>query len=207
MKKLFLKTSTILQGDFKLADVNILLVFQVNCPGCFLHAFPIANKIFENYREKGIKVLALSTAFEDFDYNTLENTKLLLGEGKIVGETKKALNKFGHNTIPFKISFDVAFDQLEKNEVHDLEKEIESFCRLIPDFENKNSVEKKLIKAQAKQYLQDKTMKALTFDTNFLMGTPSWIIFDKGLNILYDSFGHREYEELERALVRAMPHT
>ena len=35
MDKIDLNYSKELQGEFKLNKINILLVFQVNCPGCF----------------------------------------------------------------------------------------------------------------------------------------------------------------------------
>ena len=199
-KKFHLKTSEILQGDFKLNDLNLMLVFQVNCPGCFIHALPAANKIAENYQAKGLKVLGLSTAFEDFEHNTLDNTKRLLQDGTIVGETKKALNKAGQNKFPAKLQFDIAFDDLQKSDQLKMKEQIDQFAQSIPDYAGKNDVEKKLMQAQIKEYLSNKTMNAFTFDSNFLMGTPSWILFDRDFNILFEFFGHKEYEAIEALL-------
>jgi len=71
------KIDRVLQGSFDLKALNLLFVFQVNCPGCFLRFF-LVNKLHWKYRQSGLNVLGLSTAFEDFEYNTAANTELLL---------------------------------------------------------------------------------------------------------------------------------
>jgi len=35
-----LKIDRVLQGSFDLKALNLLFVFQVNCPGCFIYGFP-----------------------------------------------------------------------------------------------------------------------------------------------------------------------
>lgn len=77
MTMLQLRLDRVLQGSFDLKALNLLFVFQVNCPGCFIYGFPLV-KLYWKYRECGLNVLGLSTAFEDFDYNTAANTELLL---------------------------------------------------------------------------------------------------------------------------------
>jgi hypothetical protein len=37
----------------------------------------------------------VATAFEDFDKNTLDNLKLLLTSGEVIGETRKVLAEYG----------------------------------------------------------------------------------------------------------------
>ncbi len=71
--------------------IVLVEVFQVNCPGCFMNAIPEAIKIYNKYKDEGVRVLGIATAFEDFDKNTLENLELLLKTGEVIGETKKAL--------------------------------------------------------------------------------------------------------------------
>ena len=188
------KTSEIFKGDFKPGALNLMLVFQVNCPGCFVYALPVANQIVEAYASKGIKVLALSTAFEDFEYNTSGNTRLLLEKGTLVGETKKALNKGGYEKLPFKLNFDVAFDEIKKYQVKDMDREVDQFCQNVPGIDEKNSIEKRLIRLQTKEYLSHKHMTAFTFDMNRLMGTPSWILFDREGKVFFKMFGHKELE-------------
>src|SRR5438045_74865 len=103
--KFHLKTSEILQGDFQLSALNLLLVFQMNCPGCFASAFPVALQLHKDFSSKGLKLLGLSTAFEDFEFNTLGNTIKWLENGELVGETKKVFAKAGYERFPLSIPF------------------------------------------------------------------------------------------------------
>jgi len=194
--KFDLKYSEVLQGDFGLEDLNLFLVFQVNCPGCFAYAFPVAIKLHEEFRDKGLNVLALSTAFEDFEFNTVGNTLRLLESGHIVGETRKVLEKAGYTTFPLKIPFDVAFDLLTPNDPSFLEEDMKSFCAKHPELELSDSKDLKNIKDQIKEYFLKKTFRAHTFSANHLSGTPTWIICDRNKNLLYESFGHKEYERM-----------
>ena len=78
MTTIQLQIDRVLQGLFELKALNLLFVFQVNCPGCFLYGFPLVNSLYWKYHDSGLNVLGLSTAFEDFEFNTAENTELLL---------------------------------------------------------------------------------------------------------------------------------
>ena len=75
-----LKVSDWVQGmptNFDQEKDHIILVevFQVNCPGCFMYGIPEAINIYNKYRDDGVRVLGIATAFEDFDKNTLDNLK------------------------------------------------------------------------------------------------------------------------------------
>lgn len=200
--KFDLKYSEVLQGDFGLEDLNLILVFQVNCPGCFAYAFPVAIRAYQEYREKGLNVLALSTAFEDFDLNTVGNTLRLLESGYIVGETRKVLERSGYPTFPLKIPFDVAFDLVFPNDASFLEEDIKSFCAKHPELDADSSEETANIKDQLREYFSRKTYRAHTFSANYLNGTPSWILCDRQKNLLYESFGHKEYERMAHIIER-----
>lgn len=191
-----LKFSQVLQGDFGLEDLNLMLVFQVNCPGCFAYAFPVAIRIHEEYRPKGLNVLGLSTAFENFDLNTVGNTLRLLENGHIVGETRKVLERAGYKNFPLKIPFDIAFDHLSPNDPSHLEEDIDEFCRSHPELGAEDPEVKRSIKEEIKDYFSKKTFRAYTFDANHLNGTPTWVLFDRKKKLLYESFGHKEYERL-----------
>ena len=94
-------------------NVILIEVFQVNCPGCFLYGMPEAIEIYNKYRNDGVRVFGLATAFEDYDKNTLENLELLLTKGEVIGETYNALSQYGalkDNKLPYKIPFPVAMD-------------------------------------------------------------------------------------------------
>ena len=91
--------------------IVLVEVFQVNCPGCFLYGIPEAINIYNKYKDQGVRVLGIATAFEDFDKNTVENLEMLAKTGDTVGETKKALSMYGKSSdgkIPYKIPFPLA---------------------------------------------------------------------------------------------------
>ena len=78
-QKLHLHYSRELQGKFSLKELNFLFVFQVNCPGCFLYGIPTVNQLYLEFGSQ-VGFLGLSTAFEDFEFNSRENTVKLLEE-------------------------------------------------------------------------------------------------------------------------------
>lgn len=110
MSTIELHIGEMLQGDFAPGPLNILLVFQVNCPGCFVHALPLAAEIHKSYSGRGINVLGLSTVFEDFELNTREHTIQLLDDGRMVGETAKHFGGHGVERYETPILFSVAMD-------------------------------------------------------------------------------------------------
>ena len=69
MAKLHFHTAEFIQGQFTMKKLNLLLMFQVNCPGCFLYALPLFNKLYKEYWDN-MAFVALSTAFEDYTRNT-----------------------------------------------------------------------------------------------------------------------------------------
>ena len=75
------------EGD----NVKLVEVFQVNCPGCFMHSIPEIINIYNNYKSDGLSVFGVATAFEDYDKNTLANLEMLLTTGEVIGDTKQAL--------------------------------------------------------------------------------------------------------------------
>lgn len=111
-RRFVLRVDEVLQGDFALGALNLLVVFQVNCPGCFLHALPMAGRIHEAFAARGLVTLGLSTAFEDFQENSLENTRRLLRDGALVGATAAWFAERGVTKREFEIPFPVAFDHL-----------------------------------------------------------------------------------------------
>lgn len=171
-------------------------MFQVNCPGCFIYALPAAIKLHEQFKAHPVKIMALSTAFEDYELNTLENTRLLLASGSLVGETKKTLNKAGIETFPLKIPFDVAFDHLSKKDGPVLPEEVKKYCESLAGYSSATAAEKKMIGQQVGQYLAKKEYHAYTFDQNSLNGTPSWILFNKNFQMLYNGFGDKTFNLL-----------
>ena len=96
-------------------SVVLVEVFQVNCPGCFLYSLPKAIQLHETYKEKGLVVIGLATAFEDYDKNTLGNLQRLIETGEVIGETLKALTRQGmltDNKLEWRLPFPVGMDRV-----------------------------------------------------------------------------------------------
>ena len=193
-----LKVSEWVQGNDTNLDQlrdNVVLVevFQVNCPGCFMHAIPESIEIFNKYKSKGVSVLGVATAFEDFDKNTLKNLELLVETGKVVGETEKMLSQYGQldgDKITFKIPYPIAMDSLIKQSDDVTKEQMDSLIKKqIPDFDSQSENYKNEIYGRVKNYFLSKEYSAETFEMYALPGTPSSILIDRK-GILRDiSFG------------------
>ena len=193
-----LKVSEWVQGlatnfDQEKDHVVLVEVFQVNCPGCFLHGMPEAINIYNKFKDDGVRVLGVATAFEDFDKNTLDNLKLLLQTGKVIGDTKQALIQYGKlddSKLQYKIPFPVGMDSLKKT-AEDINQEriMEFIYNQIPNFDSQPDDYKKQIIQRTKDHMNSKEYEAETFEMYSLQGTPSSIIVDRK-GILRDiSFG------------------
>ena len=173
--------------------IVVVVVFQVNCPGCFLYGIPETIDVYNKYRDEGVTVLGVATAFEDFDKNSLENLELLLKTGEVIGETKKALSQYGKiddSKLPYKIPFPIGMDSLIK-ETGDVDQTriLDFIHSQIPDFESQPQDYQNQIIQRVKDYMKTKEYIAETFEKFSLQGTPSTIIVDRK-GILRDvSFG------------------
>ena len=107
-RTLKLHSEPFLQGKFESSSLNVLFVFQVNCPGCFLYALPVVNRLHAEYSDR-VSFFGLSTAFEDFDRNTRENTESFLEAGEMTCETLEAFEAKGIRRYPEPPTFPVAF--------------------------------------------------------------------------------------------------
>ncbi len=181
-----LKIDRVLQGSFDLKALNLLFVFQVNCPGCFIYGFPLVNKLYWKYRESGLNVLGLSTAFEDFEYNTAVNTELLLTQRQTVGATRQALGEDYAQAIDFPI----AVDQVTTGTALATPANIELVCEAIAGFGNSSRLEQEALPQKVKAYLQKSTQTSATFTLNHLPGTPTFLLVDQNLKLLEGWFGH-----------------
>lgn len=188
--------------------IVVVEVFQVNCPGCFLYGIPEAINVYNKYKDQGVRVLGIATAFEDFDKNTVENLELLANTGEVIGETKSALANYGKladgNKLPYKIPFPLGMDNLAKEDgLPSMEKKLSFIKSQIPDFEEQPENYKKEILARVEQYFKSKEYSAETFDKYALRGTPSVIVVDRN-GILRDvSFGQMGHlEPLVQSLLK-----
>lgn len=200
-----LKLSEWVQGeatniDDLIGNVIVVEVFQVNCPGCFLYGIPQAISLYEKYKHKGVSVIGVATAFEDYDKNTLENLKSLVQEGKVIGETFNALKMHGKlvdgNKLYYKIPFPIAMDKITKMPSDISDESINRFIEIyVPDFNSFSDKEKEELFDKVKKYLSTKEYSAETFEMYKLRGTPSSIIIDKKGNLRYSFFGSEGYLE------------
>jgi len=177
------------EGD----NVKLAEVFQVNCPGCFMHSIPEIINIYNKYKDDGLSVMGVATAFEDYDKNTLENLEMLLTTGEVVGDTKQALTQYGQlndGKLQFKIPYPVAMDSLVKEGGEPSMEKMTAFInQQIPNFESQPDEYKNQIYARVKEYYKSKEFTAETFEMYSLQGTPSTILVDRK-GILRDvSFG------------------
>lgn len=200
-----LQVSTWVQGkptniDNEKGNVVLVEVFQVNCPGCFLYSIPETIDIYRKYNDKGLTVLGIATAFEDFDKNNLENLQKLLSTGEIVGETYRAFSSTGQlndeNKLPYRIPFPVAMDMLVKYSGPLTQSKIMDFIEAnIPSFRSYPEKDKQVLIERVKQYLQSKEYSAKTFEEYALRGTPSVILIDRKGILRGTYFGSNGYLE------------
>jgi len=180
--------------------IVLLEVFQVNCPGCFMHAIPEAIEIYNKYKDEGVRVIGLATAFEDFDKNTLDNLKMLAETGKVIGETQGALAMNGQlqegNKLPYKIPFPLGMDNLSKATGEISQEKIMEFIHpQIPEFDSQPEDYRNQIIQKVKNYMKSKEYSAETFEKFALQGTPSTILVDRKGILIDVSFGQAGHVE------------
>jgi hypothetical protein len=177
----------------QMGKVILIKVFQVNCPGCFIHGFPEVIELYNKYQDQSLMVWGLATAFEDFDKNNLENLKTLLRTGEVIGETLEAMNRsalLNANRLEYPISFPVAWDKLIRNTEDISQENIQNIIqRDIGDFESLPQNTQEMITQQVKTYLANKIYSAQTFEAYELRGTPSTILIDKKGILRHSLFG------------------
>ena len=194
-----LKISKWVQGkptniDAEKGNVVLVEVFQVNCPGCFLYGIPEAIQLHNKFKDRGLKVLGIATAFEDYDKNTIENLEKLVTSGHVVGETFKALEQYGQlgegGKLPYSIPFPVAMDKLVDESGPISNSKVMDFVEAnVPDFRSMSAKERDLMVERVTGYLKNKKYSALTFEEFNLRGTPSAIIIDRKGILRHVSFG------------------
>lgn len=191
-----LETDETLQGTFSPKKLNLLLTFQVNCPGCFIYAFPVMNTLYTKFKDE-LGFLGISTAFEDFDKNTLENTKMLLKHGELIGETKKSLATHGINKLPYELNFPIVMDKIIHQ--HEISEEDKADIKhtLLGKLQGNLRDD---TNSQLENYLNSFVYLPQTFLKNAMNGTPTFTLLDKEFKIINQWFGHVLAETLENAI-------
>ena len=186
--------------------IVVLEVFQVNCPGCFLYAIPEAIRLYHKYKDDGVRVLGLSTAFEDFGKNTLNNLKLLAETGQVMGETKRALAMNGQlqegDRLPYEIPFPLGMDNLTGTSGEPSHEAImDVIYPRVSDFDSQPESYKMLLVQRVKEYLRAKEYSAETFEKFALRGTPSTILVDRKGIPRGISFGQTDLEGMIQGIL------
>jgi thiol-disulfide isomerase/thioredoxin len=170
--------------DKERGNVVLVEVFQVNCPGCFLYGIPEAIDSYKKHKDEGLTVLAVATAFEDFDKNNLLNLEKLVTTGEVIGETYRALVQYGQlkegNKLPYKIPFPIGMDMLKKESGLLTESKIMDVIEAsVPNFRSYSEKDRQEVIERVKHYLMSKEYSAKTFEEYLLRGTPSSILVDR----------------------------
>lgn len=171
------------------SQLTCVLVFQVNCPGCFAQ-LPKLSAAAKKFKAEDVCFVALSTAFEDHEYNTRANTVALLESKTVVGETRKAL---GASTCDVDLSsVHVVFDRVRRAaEIAPKEREalIETQASRMAARMAQGSLPAHAMES-LRQTLSAKPTFATTFDGNGLLGTPSWLIYETASReLVFVTFG------------------
>lgn len=189
-----------LQGKFVAKSLNLAFVFQVNCPGCFIHGIPLINQLYEAFGND-VGFIGVSTAFEDFELNTRENTIDLLRNGTLVSETKKYFSEnFDQVNYPIKIEFPVTFDQMLSQKELTSEKNVNSFCSRYSNFHRLPQNEQQEAKESVINYFRHFDQVGSTFALNQLRGTPSFVLFDRDFVVLNSSFGNQSFTNFKEMI-------
>lgn len=179
--------------DQERGKVIVVEVFQVNCPGCFVGALPEAIQAHHKFKDKDVLFWGIATAFEDYNFNNIENLKKLLDNGEVVGETLNHLTLQGHlpdGRLEYRIPFPVAWDKLVPTDPANLEKNVDDFIqRDFPNWDELDESMRSQIKSQVTSYFKQKKFEARTFDKFRMRGTPTILIIDKEGYLRYHYFG------------------
>ena len=189
MKNLHLKIAENIHGEFVPKEINIMIVFQVNCPGCIASALPMVQNLYETYGNE-IGVVGLSTAFQYYDKNNAENTKRLVEEGYLVGHSLEIMEQHGHHKLPYQITFPVLMD--EKMNSDNKDDVAQMILENHPSYPLLQDGEKPMAKKRIIDHLDKQSDVFITFSVNQFRGSPTFVLFDKEHQIINTWFGHQQ---------------
>lgn len=176
-------------------DIQLLLLIQPNCPGCHTQAIPVANELASVKQD--FDIYCISTAFEDFEYNTVENAKLLL-QGKLVGDAKKQLESSttttGRNRISSIPAIPMAHDNVMNRQ--DLDADFLEIALCASKENTREQMKQQLPPSVLEKMLQeaDKDMLlppkvAQVFWSVRAWGTPMWVLHRQSGEVIDRKFG------------------
>lgn len=195
--QLNLQLGEVVQGSVTISKRNLMLVFQVNCPGCLSKALPQLIKISDVNQD--VNCFAMSTAFENFNLNNIKTTTALVETGELTLHAKRYFSQLGQQKLPYKISVPIIMDWFMPSNTPSFLAE--SVINAL-DQERLSETVKQNIKKHLGQRLIPMSQMGRTFLNNDLQGTPTWIYFDQDLNVIESWFGHKELEWVQALLDR-----
>jgi hypothetical protein len=163
--------------------VIIVIVFQVNCPGCFSTGFPETLDALKKFNKEPVIFWGLATAFEDFQSNNLKNLKKLISHSEVIDETLYTLGSQGmlnNDRLSYTIPFPVAWDKISSADPSNASVDTKNMIeRDFPNFEKLPESTQNKIFEQVKAYYKSKKFSAATFENYQLRGTPSTLMIDQ----------------------------
>ena len=203
MSKLHLFISEKVQGEFILKDLNLMIVFQVNCPGCIASALPLIQNLYENSSDE-IGIVGLSTAFQYYNYNNIEHTRRLLDYGYLVDHSLSFMKQHGHDTLPYKITFPILMDA--KMQPEQVEEVAQAILAQHEAYDELSDSEKEAAAIRIMSQLKKQSDLYITFTVNQFRGSPSFVLFNKDYEIMERWFGHTSKEDIDQRLARHSAH-
>lgn len=198
MSKLHLSIAKEVQGEFIPKDLNLMIVFQVNCPGCIASAIPLIQNLYES-NSHDIGIVGLSTAFQYYNFNNLENTQRLLNEGHLVDHSLSFMQQHGHDTLPYKITFPILMDaKMGPDKIQETAQAILSQHDSYLDLDEQ---EKKAATLRIVTQLKKQSDLYMTFTINQFRGSPSFVLFNRDYEIKERWFGHTSKEDIDQRLI------
>jgi hypothetical protein len=165
-----------------------------------MHGFPLVKEL-QTYFGSSLSFVALSTAFEDFELNTLENTRLLLNNGELVGETLKAqkadLLKWDTQAIGFPVLMDEVIDRADLLKPKFIDGIIENIRENTP---TATSLDQINMRTTLATYFGQLPKCGFTFAANLMRGTPSFFLFTDTMEVVSLWFGHASIETVKEKL-------
>ena len=190
------------------------LLFQANCPGCHTHAIPTANQLWTHVNadktSSPFDVYAISTAFEDFEYNTAASTRLLVEQGRRVGIVQEQLGPVVascNDAIPhMPVAYDTLVPKAEASPellnqavtatVHNARQQLEAMRLPTPVLEQ---ALEQLLTGSRDHFVAHALPEQLarTFYAVAAPGTPTWILHHADGRVVDRRFGNGTADELE----------
>lgn len=187
-------------------DLHLALLIQPNCPGCHSGALPVANELYAATQQQeqqehdntalNFDVYCLSTAFEDFAYNTRESTEKLLA-GSLVGVAKQRLGPTAPTIPQMPVALDIVTCKTDASqELVDMALQATTEHareQLSAGLHPPGSVER-LLHTLGPKFLPAKL--ATVFYASRAQGTPTWVLHDKTGQVLASYTGQKTQDQV-----------